>query len=58
MAKGSCDIIGLEDIPPFVNHILNVFINIYEYANQRICICKKEIIGICLSFILVLSLEV
>ena len=43
---------------PFVNHIFNVFINIYEYANQIICKCNKGIIGLCLSFNLVLSLEV
>ena len=27
------DLIDLVHIPPFVNHIFNVFINIYEYAN-------------------------
>ena len=27
------NIIHLVHIPPFVNHIFNVFINIYEYAN-------------------------
>ena len=33
MTKNSWDIIDLVRIPPFVNHIFNVFINIYEYAN-------------------------
>ena len=32
MADSSWDIIDLVHIPPPVNHILNVFINIYEYA--------------------------
>ena len=39
--------------------ILYVYpINIFEYANLKICICNKEIIGLCLSFNLVLSLVV
>ena len=48
----------LVRIPSFVKHIFNVFINIYEYANWIISICNKGIIGICLSFYLVLSLVV
>ena len=39
-----------------MNHIFNVFINIYEYANPIIYICNKGIIGLYLSFNLVLSL--
>ena len=31
MAKRRWDITDLVRIPPFVNHIFNVFINIYEY---------------------------
>ena len=34
MAKRSLDIIDIAHIPPFVNHIFNVFIIIYKYANQ------------------------
>ena len=33
MAKSSWNIIDLVHIPPFVYHIFNVFINIYENAN-------------------------
>ena len=36
-------IIGFVETPPFSNHIFNVLINIYEYANKIIiiCICDK-----------------
>ena len=33
MAKGSWDIIEIVHMTPSVNHIFNVFMNIYEYAN-------------------------
>ena len=58
VAKSSWDIIEIVHIPPSVNQIFNVFMNIYEYANKIICICNMGIIGICLSFNLVLSLVV
>ena len=51
--------IDLVHIHPFVNHMFNaVFINIYESANYLICICNNGIIGLCLSFDLILSLVV
>ena len=40
----------ISHIPPFVNHIFNVFIDIYEYVNLITCICNMGIIGLCLSF--------
>ena len=52
---GYGDIIEIVHIPLSVNHIFNVFMNIYEYANLIICICNMEIIGLCLSFNLVIS---
>ena len=33
MAKSSWDIIEIVHIPPSVNHIFNVYMNINEYAN-------------------------
>ena len=36
MISSSWDIIGFVDTPPFLNHIFNVLINIYEYANKII----------------------
>ena len=34
-------LLNLVRTPPYANHIFNVFINIYDYANYLICICNK-----------------
>ena len=58
MTKSSWDIIDLVHIATFVNLIFKVFIIFYEYAKKIICIWNKGIIGLGLSFNVVLSLVV